>query len=175
VLLLRGDTVGAHRALRDARGKAPAEEMPGVLLLSLQSDPQGTAAGAWEDSLRWGYSLSPETRLLGAPRARAVAAAPAAPAKDHAAAVSAPVPATRKPGAWSLQLGVFSQPENAGKFVQELAAKKIPARVEPMQGRTGTLHRVLYGSFATEAAAVADGKKMVKPKGYEYRVVGPEK
>jgi tetratricopeptide (TPR) repeat protein len=176
VLLLRGDTVGAQRALRDARGKVPVEEMPGVLLLSLQADPRGTPAGAWEDSLRWGYSLSPETRLLGearlgAPRARAVAAVPAAPAKDHVAAPSVPAPA--KAGGWSLQLGVFSQPENARKFVQELAAKKITARVEPMPGRTGTLHRVLYGSFATEAAAVADGKKSVKPKGYEYRVVEP--
>lgn len=171
VLLLRGDTVGAHRALRDARGKAPAEEMPGVLLLSLQADPRGSAAGAWEDSLRWGYSLSPETKLLAEarPRARAAAVPAVAPAqagKDHVAAPAA------KSG-WSLQLGAFSQPENARKFVEELAAKKIAARVEPMKGRTGTLHRVLHGSFATEAAAVAEGKKAVKPKGYEYRVVGP--
>ena len=174
VLLMRGDTVGAQRALRDARGKAPAEEMPGVLLLSLQAGDPGDG-GAWADSLRWDYPLSPETRLLGsAARARAPQATPAPPPQDHV--TTPPPPVVKTPllkGAYSLQLGVFSQVENARKFVAELAAKNIPARVEPMQGRSGQLHRVLYGAFANEALAAAEGKKVVTPKGYEFRVVTP--
>ena len=83
VLLMRGDTVGAQRALRDARGKAPAEEMPGVLLLSLQAGDPGDG-GAWADSLRWDYPLSPETRLLGsAARARATSHARTHPARSR--------------------------------------------------------------------------------------------
>ena len=179
VLLMRGDTVGAQRALRDARSKSPVEELPGVLLLSLQSEKSGTSTGPWEDSLRWGYPLSPETRLIGAPRARPVKPAasviPAPAGKDR---VSTP-PVTPKPtpqissGSWSLQLGVFSQQDNARNLVKDLAAKNIAARIEPMQGRTGSLHRVLVGSFANEAAATAEGKRSLKPNGYEYRAVEP--
>jgi cell division septation protein DedD len=183
VLLLRGDTVGAQRALRDARGKAPAEEVPGVLLLSLQTEnstgARSASAGQWEDSLRWGYPLSPETKLLGTPaRPRAVAAPVVVPPVVQPAPAPQPVNTAKtapqtSSGSWSLQLGVFSQPENARKFVKELAAKKITARIETMPGRTAPLHRVLYGAFATEAVAAADGKRLLRPKGYEFRVVEP--
>ena len=178
VLLVRGDTIGALRALRDARSKAPAEETPGILLLSLQAERLGTSAGQWEDSLRWSYPLSPETRLLGAAQPRPMrpispsAPAPSAVPDRVGTSTGAPTAPPLKSG-WSLQLGVFSLAPNANKFVKELAAKKIAARIEPMQGRTGTLHRVLYGSFASEAAALAEGKRSLKPAGYEYRVVAP--
>jgi tetratricopeptide (TPR) repeat protein len=167
VHLMRGDTVAALRALRDARTKAPAEEAPGVLLLSVQAEPGGASAEAWEDSLRWGYPLSPETRLL---MSKSRARGPA-PVKVHAATPTPePQSATGKPG-YSLQLGVFSQRENADNFVRELAAKKIEVRIEPIQGRTGPLYRVLHGTFGSADAAAAQGKRFLKPKGFEYRVV----
>ena len=177
VLLMRGDTVGAQRAARDARSKAPAEETPGILLLSLQAEPQATAAGAWDDSLRWSYPLSPETRLLASSAVAARPAAPAAasqpPATSKAAHVPAVSSASAASGAFALQLGVFSKESNAQRFVKTLGAKNIACRIATMPGRTTPLYRVLYGSFASDAAAAAEGKRVLKPGGFDYRVVEP--
>jgi hypothetical protein len=72
-----------------------------------------------------------------------------------------------------LQLGVFSQEANARRFSQELGSKSIAVRIVPMAGRTGPLYRVLYGGFKTETVALAEGKRLLKPQGYEFRVVKP--
>lgn len=181
--LMRGDTVGAQRALRDARSRAPAEERAGVLLLSYLAEKPGSAAAAeWEDSLRWGYPLSPETRALPAARARPVALPePSAPAANTSAPVVAPAtPAPTTPGAlargYHLQLGVFSSSANAERLRKELAGKKIVARVDPLPPTKTSgkeMHRVTTGPFTSAAAAESEGKRL-KALGYEYRVVAPQ-
>ncbi len=188
IYLLRGDTVAAARALRDARSRAPAEERPSVFLLSLQAEPHSPEAGAWEDSLRWNYPLSPEAGLL----ARGATGATDAPTEPPAsAAVPVPVtvpipvphipahstppapatPSARAHGSHTLQLGAFSQPENAERLRAELATKRIPARVEPLRSGNRTLFRVLAGNYPDAATAQQEGKKIFAPLGYAYRVV----
>jgi cell division septation protein DedD len=174
--LMRGDTVGALRALRDARSRAPAEERASVLLLSyLAEKPGSSAAAEWEDSLRWGYPLSPEARALPPARARPVAAlpAPSAPAVNTSApATPAPTTTGALPKGYHLQLGVFSSSVNAERLRDELAGKKVSARVDPLRSGGKELHRVTTGPFRNAAAAEAEGKRL-KALGYEHRVIAP--
>jgi cell division septation protein DedD len=194
VLLERGDSVslaGAARALRDARGGVPPEEAAGVLLLSLQAQPDAPDAGNWEDSLRWDYPLSPEARALEKPKPRApVAAAPRAPAvsrpPEDSARTPMPmvVPPPRLPpippslasngssgsaarGKYALQVGAFAQRENAERMRAELAAKKVEARIAPLTTSGKTLFRVLAGSYPDAETAQREGQKI----GYPFRVV----
>jgi cell division septation protein DedD len=167
VHLLRGNTEEAALALRDARRKAPPEEMPGVLLLSLLAEPSAPEAGAWEDSLRWNYPLSPEARSLGQPVVRS-APAPQIPAP---AATPASPPPRAAGGGHALQLGAFSQPDNAERLRRELTAKKIPARVEPLRTGDKTLYRVLSGNYRDAESAAREGRRLLTPKGYAFRVV----
>lgn len=192
ILLLRGDTAAAARALRDARTRAPAEERPGVFLLSLQAEPRSPEAGAWADSLRWNYPLSPEAGILSLsaarPAAESVEARPANPPAAAPAPVAVPVPVPVTPpkaaptetqapaparprGSHTLQLGAFSLPENAERLRAELAAKKIVARVEPLRSGDRTLFRVLAGDYPDAGTAQREGKKLFAPLGYAYRVV----
>jgi cell division septation protein DedD len=174
--LMRGDTVGALRALRDARSRAPAEERAGVLLLSYLAEKPGSAAAAeWEDSLRWGYPLSPETRALPPARARPVADVPAPSAPPaNTATVPTPAPAATGtlPKGYHLQLGVFSSTANAERLRNELAGKKIPARVDPWRSGGKELYRVTTGPFKSAAGAEAEGKRL-KALGYDNRVLAP--
>jgi hypothetical protein len=185
IYLMREDTIAAARALRDARSRAPAEEKPGVLLLSLIAEPHSPEAGAWEDSLRWNYPLSPETGLLTlrdravlpppvpkaatpnptTPTAPAVVPVPSIPATG-----SDPKPATVR-GSHALQLGAFSQVENAERLRVELASKKIAARVTPQTSGSRTLYRVLAGGYPDAATAQREGNKLLGPLGYAFRVV----
>jgi len=155
-----GDTAAAIRALQGAHGRMPPEETPGLLLLSLQADPQSPKATAWEDSLRWTWPLSPEARSLSATRAaRPTPTTPAVPEKPRIA------------GTHTLQLGVFSLRDNAERLVKELAGRKVIARIAPLRSGDRELFRVLSGGFHSAAAAEAEGKRL-KTLGYEYRVVG---
>lgn len=166
VHLARGDSAAAAAALRDARAYAPPEERPAALLLSLQAEPRSAAAAAWEDSLRWNWPLSPEARSL--PRPQAEPAPAPTPAK-----ASIPQPATPAAG-YALQLGAFSQRENAERLARELAERKVTARVAPLQADGRTLYRVLAGSYPDAETALREGQRTVKPLGYEFRVVRPE-
>ena len=181
----------AHACVRLAQQRSDreaAEERPSVFLLSLQAEPHSPEAGAWEDSLRWNYPLSPEAGLL----ARGATGATDAPTEPPAsAAVPVPVtvpipvphipahstppapatPSARAHGSHTLQLGAFSQPENAERLRAELATKRIPARVEPLRSGNRTLFRVLAGNYPDAATAQQEGKKIFAPLGYAYRVV----
>lgn len=164
VLLERGDSARAASALRDARASVPPEETPGVLLLSLQAGPASAEAPAWEDSLRWDYSLSPEARSLPRPAARAATPMPQAVPRPKAP-VAKPEPLAQ--GGHSLQLGAFAQHENAERLRAELASRKIDARIVPLTVGGKTLYRVLAGNYADAETAQREGKKL----GYPFRVV----
>jgi hypothetical protein len=168
VRLLRGDIAEALRDLREARTRAPAEEIPGILLLSLQADPTSPEAGAWEDSLRWSYPLSPEAQALAQP-AQPIHALPQPP-PPH----STPKPnekESRASAGHALQIGAFSLRENAERLQGELAAKKITARIEPLFTPERTLYRVLSGSYPDAATAKREGERLLTPLGYAFRVV----
>ena len=183
VLMERGDSVSlvaAARALRDARSAVPPEEAAGVLLLSLQAQPAAPEAGAWEDSLRWDYPLSPETRALSASRTQAPpapAVVPKAAPEPAPAATPMPMvvprptlPPPEKPalrGGYAVQVGAFAQRENAERMRAELAAKKIDARIAPLTSGGKTLFRVLAGRYPDAETAQNEGKKI----GYPFRVV----
>jgi TolA-binding protein len=176
IYLMREDTIAAARALRDARSRAPAEEKPGVLLLSIIAEPHSPEAEAWEDSLRWNYPLSPETGLLTlSDRAllpplvpKAATPVPTIPTTPTTPAIPA-APAVR--GSHALQLGAFSQVENAERLRAELASKKIAARVTPQTSGARTLYRVLAGGYPDAATAQREGNKLLSPLGYAFRVV----
>lgn len=162
-----GDTAAALRALQGARGRMPPEETPGLLLLSLRADPANPAAGAWEDSLRWNYPLSPEALSLSRPAARQTPVA------------ETPRPAPQAPpspgsGTHILQLGAFSQIDNALRLQAQLADKRIVARVEPLRVGSRTLHRVVTGDYPDALTAQREGKRLLDPWGFSFRVVAKE-
>ncbi len=168
ILLERGDAEsrsGAARALHDARSATPPEETPAVLLLSLQAQPSAPQASAWEDSLRWAYPLSPETRSLSRPNPTI------APTPMPQAVPRPPSPPPVTMGGFALQLGAFAQGDNAERLRAELATKGIDARVAPISISGRVLHRVLAGNYPDAETAQREGARMLGARGYEFRVV----
>ncbi len=165
VLLERGDSAGAARALRDARGAAPAEETPAVLLLSLQAQPSAPEATAWEDSLRWAYPLSPEARSLARP------APVAAPTPMPQAVPDPELPPPQLAGGFTLQIGAFAQSENAERLREELASKRIRARISPVTISGRVLYRVLAGNYPDAETARREGTRLLSGHGYVFRVI----
>lgn len=157
--LLRGDTAATARLLEDARAGAPAEEKPGALLLSLQAWRNSPAAPEWEDALRWNYPLSPETRILD----------PAPRASD----VRATAPRAQETPGHALQLGAFSQRENADRLRNELAGKRMDARIEAFEHGGNILYRVMVGNYPDAETASREGRRVLTPLGYKFRVVSP--
>jgi hypothetical protein len=168
VHLARGDTVAARRALATARARMPAEEIPALLLLSLQVDPKGPQALAYEDSLRWTYPLSPEAMSLPRPPAREVVTPP----PPRTSPPNTPPPSYR--GTHTLQLGAFALRENAERLRLELAAKNVVARVEPLRSGNQMLHRVVTGEYPNALTARNEGERLLRPLGYTFRVVERE-
>ncbi len=169
VALARGDRPAAATALADARSSSPAEEMPGVLLLSLQAQPDAREAADWEDSLRWQYPLSPEAALLPPPARAASPASTGAPA----AIPRQPGTAAATPPGHALQLGAFSQRENAERLRNELAGRRLDARVEVFEAGGRILYRVAVGNFPDAETAAREGRRLLTPLGYEFRVISP--
>jgi rare lipoprotein A len=56
-------------------------------------------------------------------------------------------------GAFAVQVGAFSEKENAERFRRELAGKHPRVRTVPWEGAGGTVHRVRIGGFRTEPEA----------------------
>lgn len=168
-----GDTAAAIRALQGAHGRMPPEETPGLLLLSLHTQPDGVRAAAWEDSLRWTYPLSPETRSLPPSAAREPPAASPRPSPPSSSPISTS-PSTPARGTHMLQLGAFAQLDNAQRLRADLAAKNITTRIEPLRSGNRTLHRVVMGDYPDAATAQQEGKRLLDRLGYSFRVVAKE-
>ena len=163
-----GDTVAAVRALQGARGRMPPEETPGLLLLSLKTEPGSPQAGAWQDSLRWSYPLSPEARSLPQADPRRTTT-PSSPPFSPATPSSPPMKGTHM-----LQLGAFAQVENAERLRADLADRNIVAHIEPVRVGNRTLHRVVTGDFPDAGAAQQEGKRLLDRLGYSFRVVAKD-
>jgi len=72
-------------------------------------------------------------------------------------AVDLPVLPAAAPGAWTLQLAAYGEPERAQAFADRLAAAELPAFVSPMapDASGAVWYRVQVGGYATRAAAAA--------------------
>ena len=74
-------------------------------------------------------------------------------------------------GSHALQLGAFAQRETAERFQGELAAKKITTRIEVTPGTPRPLYRVLSGRYPDAETALREGRRLLTPLGYAFRVV----
>jgi septal ring-binding cell division protein DamX len=69
---------------------------------------------------------------------------------------------------YTLQLGAFSNPENASRFIREQAVP-APAYVYPRRKGSDTQYLVLHGSFASPASAEAGKRRFVQFKPWPRR------
>lgn len=93
-----------------------------------------------------------------------------APAARPAAARPAPAPAADE-GDWAVQVGSFSNPDNAGRLQMQLVASGYPAFVARLVTDGRTMHRVRVGPVDTRASAEALAGKLAAA-GHAGRVVG---
>jgi len=77
--------------------------------------------------------------------------------KESFKTVDVPVLPAAAPGAWTLQLAAYGEPERAQSFADRLAAAGLPAFVSPMapDASGAVWYRVQVGGYATRAAAAA--------------------
>ena len=95
-----------------------------------------------------------------------------APAADNKAAVAAPDEVTElvekatessePPKAWVVQVGSFSQRDNALALRDKLRAKNYPSFVELLKGKNGEIYRVRVGPEATHGDAEKTMQKIRK-------------
>jgi len=83
---------------------------------------------------------------------------PPAPGELPAVSVVSPRPQVPLPSAWAVQVGSFSQVDNARKLEVKLRDAGFAAFVEAVANPGGTLYRVRVGPLLdkSEAAALAD-------------------
>ena len=171
------DGPDAQSEIRSAALQLPAPEEPvPIRTQTLQLNPPAAAAGSDAVPDR---STAPETpdadpAPLPAPeRAAAVPAVVTPPAEpavqtqaspkgSPAVAVTAPAPATRaaavaKPpaGTWLVQLGSFSEEENARRLAQRVATFGYEADISTYRASGRSMYRVRVGPHETRARADA--------------------
>ncbi len=92
---------------------------------------------------------------------------PAAPAP---APVEPPVPAPPENGEWAVQVGSFSNPDNAGRLSQRLVSEGYPSFVARLVTDGRTMHRVRVGPMDSRKSAEALLAKLAG-SGHQGRVV----
>lgn len=70
---------------------------------------------------------------------------------------------------WTLQLGAFSIESNAEMLSNSLKAKKIDAKISPVETDEKKLYRVLTGSFSSKEEALDYGKRVLLPLELEFQ------
>ena len=71
-----------------------------------------------------------------------------------------PIPAIRQTLDYTIQLGSFSQLENARQLHERLAGSFEDVRISPLQSQDSTYYRVHVGSFSNRAAAEEQARSM---------------
>jgi len=77
---------------------------------------------------------------------------------------------TSPTGMWAVQLGSFSERENAERLAVELKEQKFAAFLSQAPGESGSFHRVRTGPLKDRESADAMAERLQKA-GYEGRVV----
>lgn len=111
----------------------------------------------------------PPTRTEAAPVSRPAGPDRAEPPVPRVPA-PAPVPAAEA-GGWAVQVGSFSNPDNAGRLQMQLVASGYPAFVARLVTDGRTMHRVRVGPVDTRAGADTLAKELTSA-GHPGRVVG---
>lgn len=91
--------------------------------------------------------------------------APAAPAP-----VRTPDPVPPENGEWAVQVGSFSNPDNAGRLSQQLSSQGFPSFVARLVTDGRTMHRVRVGPMDSRESAEALVAKLAG-SGHQGRVV----
>lgn len=104
----------------------------------------------------------------------AVATKPAAPAQTTPAQVAAAKPPTAKGGpSWWVQIGSYSDIDNARQVEVRLRELQQPAVVAPIDTAKGTLYRVRGGPYASEAQAKSAHEAIMRSGYADARMVNP--
>jgi DedD protein len=92
------------------------------------------------------------------------------PVESAPVRVEPPVPAQPETGEWAVQVGSFSNPDNAGRLSRQLSAEGFPAFVARLVTDGRTMHRVRVGPVdSRESAEALVGK--LSGSGHQGRVV----
>jgi DedD protein len=121
-----------------------------------------------------GTRAAPDTGSRAAPSAADPANVPSArprtPAQSPAAS-PAPNPAPAEQGAWAVQVGSFSNQDNAARLQMQLVAAGYAAFVARLVTDGRTMHRVRVGPVDTRESAESLASKLAAA-GHAGRVVG---
>jgi hypothetical protein len=152
IAFLRADYTGALKLLEESiAGRDSALIVPSLVLAIRASELSG------RDEIAASY----RTRL----------AAFGEDIPEHALALSAGVSGWEKKNPWVLQVGAFSQLENAERLRERMKARFTTVDVVAQARGSSTLHRVWVGRFPTEKKARAFGEKHLRPDDTSFRVV----
>lgn len=170
---------------------APAADGPPLRTYSLELGTSGDRAGPGQSALAPQAVLpvaatasreaepaprepatAPPARDQGKPESTPRASADVAPAE--VAAKPAPVAAdgAAQAGNWWVQLGSFSQADNAQRLAQSLVKSGFRAQVSPMRSQGKDLYRVRSGPVADRAAAEALRARLAEA-GHKGTLVAP--
>lgn len=98
-----------------------------------------------------------------ASKAPPVTTKPAAPAKPSPSSAAATSTATK--GKWVVQVGAFSQPDNAKRLYDKLRQKGYTASLDPPRPAKGQTVRVEVGPYRDEASARSAATRIQKDTG----------
>jgi DedD protein len=128
---------------------APAQAKPEpVVREPVREEPQPAAVQQQEQE----QEQAPETR------------------EDKPAARPAPTPAASTTGMWAVQLGSFSNKDNAEKLAADLRKQGYASFLSQLSTDTGQLHRVRIGPQKDRAGAEAMASRLAKV-GHDGQVV----
>jgi DedD protein len=124
----------------------------GVRTVTIPVGPASSRTPAVPDSAKNSVSApdgmnSPEAKTPSEPK----------PAKTVTASSK---PAASTKGKWIVQMGVFSQPENARRLQSQLKKKGYSVSLDPAKPAAGTPVRVEVGPYRDEAAARAAASRL---------------
>lgn len=170
---------------------APAADGPPLRTYSLELGAGGDRAGAGQSALAPQAAppvaaaasreaepaprepaLAPPVRDQGKPESTPRASAEVAPAEVAAKPAAAAANGAAQAGNWWVQLGSFSQAENAQRLAQSLVKSGFRAQVSPMRSQGKDLYRVRSGPVADRAAAEALRARLAEA-GHKGTLVAP--
>ena len=167
---MRRETVALTEPEAGQGPEAAAEPVP-VTTLPVPGDARGAGgAGASSEATPGepepaasSTALPPPEPQPEPPSEPAAAAQAATAATDEAVAQADGAPESDAPAGqlWAVQLGSFSDRDNAQRLAGELRAQGLPAFLSQVESGGRTLHRVRVGPQASREAATAVAERLV--------------